>query len=68
MTGVRRRANNLFESAKELYCSTSLKIMELIFICKADLKIHPVKRSQEVYQFEKVSLFPLPFLTLATCP
>lgn len=29
--------------------------MELIFICKAGLKQHPGERSQEVYQFEKVS-------------
>lgn len=53
MARVGRRA--ISGSAKELYCSTSLKKMELIFICKADLKIHPVKRSQEVYRFKKVS-------------
>lgn len=39
--------------------------MELIFICKADLKIHSVKRSQEIYRLRRYPLFPLPFLTLA---
>lgn len=51
------------ESAKELYCSTSLKKMELI-TCKVDLKIHSVK-SQEIYRLRRYPLFLLSFLTLA---
>lgn len=54
-----------FGSAKELHCSVPLKRMELIFICKADLKQSPTEWSQEGYQFEKVS--PLSF-TISNWP
>lgn len=55
MVRVRRQGNIIFLDLPKNYTVRLLKKMELIFICKTDLKPHPVERSQEVCRFEKVS-------------
>lgn len=48
--------------------STSLKKMQLIFVCKPDLKQHPVQGVRRSVRFRKPPLFLPPLLTLAVMP